>query len=192
MKVFLEIFGKGGQGRSPALPTLQERFGLTGAVVCAVDLIRGIGLYAGLTPIAVPGATGYLDTNYEGKVDAALTALKEKDLVFVHVEAPDEAGHQGELSLKIQAIEDFDARVVGPVLEGLPNLGDHRVLVMCDHLTPVAVKTHTPEPVPFVLYDSRQSREGSRGYSELAAQGSGILLEQGAALLPRLLEQSAG
>jgi 2,3-bisphosphoglycerate-independent phosphoglycerate mutase len=176
-----------GQGRSPALPTLGERFGLTGAVICAVDLIRGIGLYAGLTLIAVPGATGYLDTNYEGKVTAALTALQEKDLVFVHVEAPDEAGHKGELNLKIQAIEDFDARVVGPLLAGLQKLGEHRVLIMCDHLTPIAVKTHTPEPVPFVLYDSRQARETSRVYSEAAAQASGLLLEQGADLLPRLI-----
>ena len=178
-----------GQGRPPALPTLKERFGLTGAVVCAVDLIRGLGLYAGLTPIAVPGATGYLDTNYEGKVQAALMALHEKDLVFVHVEAPDEAGHKGELDLKIQAIEDFDARVVGPLLAGLKKLGDHRMLIMCDHLTPVSVKTHTPEPVPFVLYDSRQARETSRRYSEAAAQASGLVLEQGAELLARLIEQ---
>ncbi len=176
-----------GQGRSPDLPTVQERFGLSGAVICAVDLIRGIGLYAGLTPIPVPGATGYLDTNYEGKVNAALEALKEKDLVFIHVEAPDEAGHKGELHLKIQAIEDFDARVVGPLLTGLKNLGDHRVLVMCDHLTPIAVKTHTPEPVPYILYDSRHSGESPRPYSEAAAQVSGLLLEQGAELLSRLI-----
>jgi len=178
-----------GQGRPPALPTVPERFGLTGAVICAVDLIRGIGLYAGLTPIRVPGATGYLDTNYEGKVAAALTALQEKDLVFIHVEAPDEAGHKGELNLKIQAIEDFDKRVVGPLLAGLKQLGDHRVLVMCDHLTPIAVKTHTPEPVPFALYDSRMSQNQDRTYSEAAAQKSGLLLNQAADLLPRLLER---
>ena len=179
-----------GQGRPPALPTLQERFGLSGAVICAVDLIRGIGLYAGLTPVLVPGATGYLDTNYEGKVAAALKALREKDLVFIHVEAPDEAGHKGELNLKLQAIEDFDARVVGPLLAGLKELGDHRVLLMCDHLTPVAMKTHTPEPVPFILYDSRRVGATPRAYSETEAQASGLLLEQGADLLPRLLEQS--
>ena len=105
-----------GQGRPPQLPTLQERFGLSGAVISAVDLIRGIGKYAGLEPILVPGATGFLDTNYAGKVAAALAALKDKDLVFVHVEAPDEAGHSGELKLKLQAIEDFDAKIVGPLL----------------------------------------------------------------------------
>jgi 2,3-bisphosphoglycerate-independent phosphoglycerate mutase len=177
-----------GQGRQPQLPTLSERFGLTGAVISAVDLIRGIGLYAGLTPIKVPGATGYLDTNYEGKVAAALEALKDKDFVFIHVEAPDEAGHKGELKLKIQAIEDFDRRVVGPLMEGL-KLGDHRVLVMCDHLTPISVKTHTPEPVPFVLYDSRHPDNTNRSYTEADAEASGLLLEQGSDLLLRLLER---
>jgi len=178
-----------GQGRPPALPTLRERFGLSGAVIAAVDLIRGIGLYAGLTPILVPGATGYLDTNYEGKVNAALKALREKDLVFIHVEAPDEAGHKGEVKLKIQAIEDFDARVVGPLLKGLRDLGDHRVLVMCDHLTPISLKTHSSEPVPFVLFDSRRPGDHPRPYTEAAAQASGLVLEQGADLLPRLVEK---
>jgi 2,3-bisphosphoglycerate-independent phosphoglycerate mutase len=178
-----------GQGKAPVLPTLPERFGLTGAVISAVDLIRGIGLYAGLTPIKVPGATGYLDTNYEGKVEAALKALETMDFVFIHVEAPDEAGHKGELKLKLQAIEDFDRRVVGPLMEGLRKLGDHRLLVMCDHLTPISVKTHTPEPVPFVLYDSRQAGDRRRGYTEADAAASGVTLEHGADLLPRLLER---
>jgi 2,3-bisphosphoglycerate-independent phosphoglycerate mutase len=179
-----------GQGRPPVLPTLKERFGLTGAVISAVDLIRGIGLYAGLTPILVPGATGFLDTNYEGKVKAALTALGDLDLAFIHVEAPDEAGHQGDLQLKLQAIEDFDRRVVGPLLEGLKNLGDHRVLVMCDHLTPIAMKTHTPEPVPYVLYDSRRRGEQLQFYTEADARETGLLINQAADLLPRLLERS--
>ena len=125
------------------MPTLKERFGLTGAVISAVDLIRGIGKYAGLKPILVPGATGFLDTNYAGKVAAALDALKDMDLVFVHVEAPDEAGHSGELKLKLQAIEDFDAKVVGPMRAGLDQLGDYRLLVLCDHFTPlVAAHPH--------------------------------------------------
>jgi len=178
-----------GQGRPPQLPTLKERFGLTGAVISAVDLIRGIGLYAGLKPILVPGATGYLDTNYAGKVAAALEALKSMDLVFIHVEAPDEAGHSGELKLKLQAIEDFDAQVVGPLMTGLKALGDHRVLVLCDHYTPISLRTHTMEPVPYVLYDSRVSQNQDRPYSEAAAQATGLLLEQGADLLPRLLER---
>lgn len=178
-----------GQGRPPHLPTLQERFGLRGAVISAVDLIRGIGIYAGLTPIKVPGATGYLDTNYAGKVAAALTALQEKDLVFLHVEAPDEASHSGDLKLKLQALEDFDAQVVGPLMAGLKHLGDHRVLVLCDHLTPLSVRTHTPEPVPFVLFDSRHPGDQLQFFTEADAQESGLLLEQAADLLPRLLEQ---
>ncbi|MFZ5448986.1 MAG: cofactor-independent phosphoglycerate mutase [Thermodesulfobacteriota bacterium] len=178
-----------GQGRSPQMPTLQERFGLSGAVISAVDLIRGIGKYAGLTSILVPGATGFLDTNYAGKVAAALNALKEMDLVFVHVEAPDEAGHSGELQLKLQAIEDFDAKVVGPMVAGLDKLGAYRLLVLCDHLTPLALRTHSPEPVPYVLYDSRSLGDQPRPYTEAAAQATGLLLEQGADLLPRLLQR---
>ena len=178
-----------GQGRPPKVPTLKERFGLTGAVISAVDLIRGIGLYAGLRPIPVPGATGYLDTNYAGKVGAALQALKEVDLVFIHVEAPDEAGHSGELPLKLQAIEDFDAKVVGPLMAGLKGLGDHRVLALCDHLTPIALRTHTSEPVPFALYDSRTPGDGRQTYTETEAGKTGLLLEQAADLLPRLLER---
>jgi 2,3-bisphosphoglycerate-independent phosphoglycerate mutase len=176
-----------GQGRAPQMPTLEERYGLTGAVISAVDLIRGIGRYAGLTPILVPGATGFLDTNYAGKVAAALGALKGVDLVFVHVEAPDEAGHSGELKLKLKAIEDFDAKVVGPMRAGLDKWGDYRLLVLCDHLTPLAQRTHTAEPVPFILYDSRRPGDHPRPYSEAAAQATGLFLEQGADLLPRLL-----
>ncbi len=178
-----------GQGRPPQLPTLYERFGLSGAVISAVDLIRGIGKYAGLTPILVPGATGFLDTNYAGKVAAALAALKQRDLVFVHVEAPDEAGHSGELELKLRAIEDFDAQIVGPLLAGLKTLGDHRLLVLCDHFTPLSLRTHSPEPVPYILYDSRSPGDQPRPYTEAAARDTGLLLEQGADLLPRLLER---
>jgi 2,3-bisphosphoglycerate-independent phosphoglycerate mutase len=178
-----------GQGRPPQLPTLKERFGLEGAVISAVDLIRGIGLYAGLTPILVPGATGYLDTNYAGKVAATLQALRQVDLVFLHVEAPDEAGHSGDLALKLQALEDLDAKVVGPLLAGLQSLGDHRLLVLCDHFTPISVRTHTREPVPFVLFDSRTPGDRSQVFTEAEAAATGLLLEQGAHLLPRLLER---
>jgi len=178
-----------GQGRPPALPTLKERFGLTGAVICAVDLIRGIGIYAGLTPIRVFGATGYLDTNYAGKVAAALEALQTMDLAFIHVEAPDEAGHSGDLALKLKALEDFDAQMVGPLTAGLQLLGDHRLLVLCDHFTPLAVRTHTPEPVPFALYDSRTPQDRPRAFTETEAKKTGLLLEQAADLLPRLVER---
>ena len=178
-----------GQGRSPQMPTLQERFGLSGAVISAVDLIRGIGKYAGLSSILVPGATGFLDTNYAGKVAAALKALQDNDLVLVHVEAPDEAGHSGELPLKLRAIEDFDAKVVGPMIAGLERLGDFRLLALCDHLTPLALRTHTSEPVPYILFDSRTPKDLPRPYTEAAAQATGLLLDQGADLLPRLLQK---
>ncbi len=178
-----------GQGRPPSLPTLKERFGLSGAVISAVDLIRGIGLYAGLIPLKVPGATGYLDTNYAGKVAAALNALKTMDLAFIHVEAPDEAGHSGKLDLKLQAIEDFDAKVVGPMLEGLKTLGDFRLLALCDHLTPLAMRTHTDEPVPFVIFDSRHPGDADQFFTEADAMETGLLLDPAADLLPRLLER---
>lgn len=179
-----------GQGRAPQVPTLQELYGLTGAVISAVDLMRGIGIYAGLKPIIVPGATGYLDTNYAGKVEAALDALETMDFVYLHVEAPDEAGHTGELKNKLKAIEDFDYRVVGPMLQGLKTLGPHRVLLMPDHRTPLSLKTHSPEPVPFALYDSRQPRGGSpRRYNEVAAENTGLLIDKADLLLARLVER---
>jgi 2,3-bisphosphoglycerate-independent phosphoglycerate mutase len=179
-----------GQGRAPRVPTLQELYGLRGAVISAVDLMRGIGIYAGLEPIIVPGATGYLDTNYAGKVEAALDALETMDFVYLHVEAPDEAGHTGELKNKLQAIEDFDYKVVGPMLQGLKTLGPHRVLLMPDHRTPLSLKTHSPEPVPFVLYDSRQIQNSTpRRFNEFAAENTGLLIEKADLLLPRLVER---
>jgi 2,3-bisphosphoglycerate-independent phosphoglycerate mutase len=179
-----------GQGRAPRVPTLQELYGLTGAVISAVDLMRGIGIYAGLKPILVPGATGYLDTNYAGKVEAALDALESMDFVYLHVEAPDEAGHTGELNNKLQAIEDFDYKVVGPMLQGLKTLGPHRVLLMPDHRTPLSLKTHSPEPVPFALYDSRRPHGTQpRRFNEMAAESTGLLIEKADLLLARLVER---
>jgi 2,3-bisphosphoglycerate-independent phosphoglycerate mutase len=179
-----------GQGRAPQMPTLQELYGLTGAVISAVDLMRGIGIYAGLKPIIVPGATGYLDTNYAGKVEAALDALETMDFVYLHVEAPDEAGHTGELKNKLKAIEDFDYRVVGPMLQGLKTLGPHRVLLMPDHRTPLVLKTHSPEPVPFAMYDSRQTGRGiPRRFNEVAAENTGLLIDKADLLLRRLVQR---
>jgi 2,3-bisphosphoglycerate-independent phosphoglycerate mutase len=179
-----------GQGRAPKVPTLQELYGLTGAVISAVDLMRGIGIYAGLKPILVPGATGYLDTNYAGKVEAALDALETMDFVYLHVEAPDEAGHSGELKNKLQAIEDFDYKVVGPMIQGLKTLGPHRILLMPDHRTPLSLKTHSPEPVPFVLYDSRQIQNAKpRRFNETAAENTGLLIEKANLLLARLVQR---
>jgi 2,3-bisphosphoglycerate-independent phosphoglycerate mutase len=167
-----------GQGKPPQLKTLKERFGVTGSVVAAVDLVRGIGKYAGLDVIDVPGATGYLDTNYEGKVQAAIDALGANDFVLLHVEAPDEAGHSGQMDLKIKAIEDFDQRVVGPILTELEAFENWRILLAPDHQTPVAKRVHSSGPIPFVLLDSDSWRksDGSEQakFTERAAAESGI------------------
>jgi len=172
-----------GHGRAPRMQTMQERFGINGgAVISAVDLIKGIGIYAGLDVINVPGATGYIDTNYRGKAEAALAALKSRDFVYLHVEAPDEAAHSGNLEHKLQAIESFDKEVVGTVLQGLATFGDYRVLVMPDHPTPVAKKTHTSDPVPFALYGSAgefKAPVSAPCYSEAAARQSGIMINPG-------------
>jgi len=170
-----------GQGKRPQMPTLKEKFNLSGAVISAVDLIKGIGIFAGLDVINVPGATGYLDTNYLGKAEAALEALKTRDFVYLHVEAPDEAAHGGSLSDKIEAIERFDKDVVGTVIDGIAELGDHRILLLPDHPTPVAKMTHTKDPVPFVLYasDGYFTPNGAADYSESAAIASGMKVDPG-------------
>ena len=177
-----------GHGRAPRMKTLKSKFGLSGAVISAVDLIKGIGIYAGLDVIDVPGATGYLDTNYQGKAEYALDALKTRDFVYVHVEAPDEAAHEGSLEKKIEAIEAFDEKVVGTVLNGLPALGEHRVLVLPDHPTPVRRMTHSSDPVPFVLYDSSHPQsKGEDGYLEKTAKESGLHLDSGVELMKRFI-----
>ena len=159
-------------GKRPQMWTFQERFGVRGAVISAVDLIRGIGVYAGLEIIKVPGATGLHDTNYEGKADAALAALERTDFVYVHVEAPDEAGHEGNLDLKIKTIEDLDARLVGRVLAGV-NPTATVVAVLPDHPTPVETRTHVRDAVPFAIRDPRQVPDNVERYDELScAAGS--------------------
>ncbi len=180
-----------GQGRAPRILTLKDRFGITGSVVAAVDLVRGIGKYAGLDIIEVPGATGYIDTNYHGKVRGALDSLKEKDFVFLHVEAPDETSHSGQLDLKVKAIEDFDEKVVGPILEGLETFSEWRILLMPDHRTPIVTRTHSADPVPFILLDSQQwartASDPAVGYSEEAADSSGRLVEDASKMIEMLL-----
>ncbi|MEW6109114.1 MAG: cofactor-independent phosphoglycerate mutase [Nitrospirota bacterium] len=145
-----------GQGRKPKLPAFKQKYSIEGALVSAVDLTRGLGIFAGFKILDVPGITGYLDTNYKGKAEASLRALKKVDFVYIHVEAPDEAGHSGNYIDKIKAIEDFDALVVGTVIEGVKKFDECRILVMPDHPTPVDLRTHTDEPVPFVIFDSRK------------------------------------
>lgn len=177
-----------GQGRAPRMPRFSERFGLKGAIISAVDLLKGIGVYTGLEPISVPGATGYLDTNYRGKAEYALAALREKDLVVVHVEAPDEASHGGHLEEKIKAIESFDREVVQVVLDGLPEFGEHAIMVLTDHYTPISVKTHVAEPVPFAIFSShRQGQQKPVGFNEASAKEGGLFVEEGFRLMERFI-----
>jgi 2,3-bisphosphoglycerate-independent phosphoglycerate mutase len=173
-----------GQGPAPAMPTFQEKFGLNGAVISAVDLLKGIGVYAGLEVIDVPGATGTIDTNYEGKVEAALDALKRVDFVYLHIEAPDEAAHEGDLALKIKALELFDQKVVGPVIEGLKASGeDWRVLLMPDHATPIEIKTHSHDPVPFAIMGTGIKPDSVESFDEEAAKRGGYGVVEAMGLL---------
>ncbi len=178
-----------GAGPKPQMPTLGERFGISGSVISAVDLVRGLGVYAGLKVVRVPGATGYLDTNYRGKAEAALGALhRGDDLVYVHVEAPDEVSHEGDLEKKIRAIEDFDRQVVGPIVEGLRKFDEYAVLLMPDHPTPLKKRVHTADPVPFaIVRGGAGERHPERAYSERAACETGIYFDEGHKLLGILL-----
>lgn len=174
-----------GQGAAMDLTKIPERYGISGAVITAVDLVRGIGRLAGLEVLRVEGATGYLDTNYEGKVGAAAGALASRDLVYLHVEAPDEASHEGSLEKKIRAIEDFDARVVGPIRRLRERFEDLRILVLPDHATLLSTKTHDPRPVPYALSGPGVAGGGPGAFSEAAASGAPVL--RGPELFERLV-----
>ena len=179
-----------GQGYAPAFLTFKELYGATGSIISAVDLLKGIGIYAGLDVIDVPGATGYLDTNYLGKSEYALKSLKTRDFVFVHVEAPDEAGHMGDLDAKIQAIEDFDEMVVGPILDFIRGADeDYTILVMPDHPTPISLKTHTTDPVPFAIYSTKENNiDGTPAFDERSVMSGSLGTVYAANLVHMLIE----
>ncbi len=172
-----------GQGKKPSMPKFQDKFGISGSVISAVDLIKGLGRILGLQVINVPGATGYYDTDYEGKAKAALESLRKKDFVFVHVEAPDEAGHNGDLREKITAIERFDQLVVGTILNAFKGRDDFRILVLPDHATPVSVRTHTTDIVPFGIFGKGVTKGEFQKYSENEAMKSGLYFEKGYELM---------
>ncbi len=182
-----------GEGKMPQLPTFPERFGLSGSMISAVDLLKGIGVNAGLNIINVPGATGFIDTNYLGKAQAALQALESEDFVFVHLEAPDEAGHQGSIDNKMKAIEDFDRKIVHYITNELHSRDvDFRAVVTMDHFTPISLRTHTLDPVPTLLYDSRIRNHGpATSFSERSAREIEDIevLSNGHQLINRLLQQ---
>jgi len=165
-------------GKRPKMWTFPDRFGVTGAVISAVDLIHGIGVYAGLEKIVVPGATGLWNTNYEGKAAAALAALQRHDFCYVHVEAPDEAGHEGNLELKIKTIEDLDARLIGPILAGV-DLSQTIVAVLPDHPTPVEKRIHVRDAVPFLIRDPRRAPDAVERYDEQSCAAGSFGLVHG-------------
>jgi 2,3-bisphosphoglycerate-independent phosphoglycerate mutase len=178
-----------GQGGAPSMPTFEERFGLKGAMISAVDLLKGIGVYAGLEVIDVPGATGNIDTNYQGKVHAALEALKRLDFVYLHIEAPDEAAHEGDAKLKVKAIELFDRDVVGPMVQGLRDSNEEwRICLLPDHATPISLRTHTNEPVPFAIMGKAITPDGGKTFDEEAAKRGGYGAVGGMELMELLVK----
>lgn len=177
-----------GQGTNPNMPSFKGLFGLEGSVISAVDLVNGIGRLIGLEIIQVPGATGYYDTNYEGKGRFAVESLKEKDFVFVHVEAPDEAGHNGDVRAKITAIENFDKFVVGTVWNHLKGMKDYRLMILSDHATPIAVKTHVSDPAPFVMAGKGIEHNGFDIFSEKTGKLSKVKFKTGASLTEALIK----
>jgi len=179
-----------GQGYAPKFKTFQELYGKNGAIISAVDLLKGIGIYAGLDVIEVPGATGYLDTNYEGKASAAIEALKTRDFVFVHVEAPDEAGHEGSLEKKMKAVEDFDSRIVAPILKYAEASDEpFTILVLPDHPTPISVKTHTRDPIPFAVYRTDETDpDGVETFDEESVKNGSMGLVKASDLIGMLVK----
>ncbi|MGI5959062.1 MAG: cofactor-independent phosphoglycerate mutase [Massiliimalia sp.] len=177
-----------GNGKSAILPAFQEKTGLSGAVISAVDLIKGIGTLAQMDVIQVPGATGYIDTNFEGKADACIHALDHHDFVYIHIEAPDECGHRGEIQNKIRSLELIDQKVLKPVLEKLETFDDYSIMILPDHATPLSVRTHVSDPIPFLMY--RKGRPGTHPvsrYDEVSASNTGVFVDFGPSLLDQFL-----
>jgi 2,3-bisphosphoglycerate-independent phosphoglycerate mutase len=174
-----------GEGRRPALKPFFEKTGLKGAVISAVDLIQGIGRCAGMEVIKVEGATGTFETNFAGKAAAAIDAYARGiDYIYIHMEAPDECGHHGQIREKVYSIEQIDEKVLGPVMEYLENSGeDYRILLLPDHPTPLAIKTHCSDPVPFVLYRKGDDAKRAVSYNEQDAKSTGIYLDKGNELI---------
>ncbi len=180
-----------GHGTRPQLKDFETMYGVKGAMVSAVDLLKGIARLNGMTVCEVEGATGYIDTNFEGKRDAAINALKNgHDLVYIHLEAPDECGHRGEAENKVRSLEEIDRRVLAPLLEAMKEIDDEYTLLICpDHPTPLCVKTHTSDPVPYLLYRHGDEKEsGIARFTEATAASTGLFVEKGYTLMEKVLK----
>jgi 2,3-bisphosphoglycerate-independent phosphoglycerate mutase len=169
---------------------LTRKYDLQGGMISAVDLLNGIGVFAGLKVIRVPGATGYIDTDYEGKAKAALDALKFMDFIFIHLEAPDEMGHEGNAEGKIKAIEFFDEKIAGIILNNIGEFGDYRIMVLSDHPTPLDLRTHVSDPSPFAVLSSLKTENRAAGvpFNEIAAKESGLLFSPGYLLMDKFIK----
>ena len=178
-----------GEGKKPQLPFFKDMFGLNGAVVSAVDLIRGIGKLSKMEVAEIDGVTGYIDTDFDKKANTAKDLLSRNDFVFVHLEAPDECGHRGEAENKVKAIELIDEKVLTPLYAELKKYGDFRILVMPDHPTPLTIKTHTSDPVPFMIFDSNKDYQGAETFTEETAVKSGLYIDKSVDLMPMFLEK---
>jgi len=176
-----------GQGTRPKLPSFHKKFGVKGSIISAVDLVNGIGRLAELDVIDVPGITGYYDTNYLGKAEYALESLKKKDFVFIHIEATDEAGHNGDIKAKVTAIEKIDQDIVGTILNRYSEHDNVRILVLPDHPTPVKLRTHTSDPVGYVMYGKGIAHDGSKEYSETESEKNGLKFESGELLMAHFM-----
>lgn len=180
-----------GEGKKPSLPSFYEKYGIHGSVISAVDLIKGIGKCAGLSSVDVEGATGNIDTNFKGKAMAALKELSNgKDFVYVHIEAPDECGHRHEVNNKVRAIELIDSLVLKPLLEGMKKFSQYSILILPDHPTPLSIRTHSSDPVPYILYRSTDKKSsGINAYTEEEAAKTGVFVKDGHTLLDRFLNR---
>lgn len=180
-----------GEGKRPALQPFEALYGIKGGMVSAVDLLKGIANCAGMEVAEVPGATGYIDTDFEGKAKAALDLLTRNDLVYVHFEAPDECGHRNKPENKVKAIEMIDSRVLPILEEGLEQYEDYKILLLPDHPTPIVTRTHASDPVPYLLYQKSAPKTGVDTINEETAKATGIYMENGPAMMPHFLGQDA-
>lgn len=178
-----------GEGTKPQMQSFKDKYGVNMGIVSAVDLIKGIGKLAGCEVAEVTGATGYIDTNFKGKAEAAADLFKRNDIVYVHVEAPDECGHRGEAENKVKAIELIDEHILSRLIEELEKYGEYRILIMPDHPTPLITMTHARDAVPFLLYDNKKAAAGCDTFTEDTASASGIYYDHAPDLMGVLLEK---
>ena len=177
-----------GQGKRPSLIPFEELYGISGAVITGVDLLRGLASIIGWNIIEVPGATAYFDTDYDAKARYAIKAIETHDLVLIHIEAPDEAGHEGNIHEKIRAIENIDKKIIGPVFDALNKYNEFRILILPYHYTPISKKTHTSEPVPFTIYGSDSGNKSKLSFSESNAEQTGVRVKKGHKLMSHFIE----